>query len=48
MLVQFIIRMKIIDCHNFATMHSCAPSKNCMAISQFYILFMDYGRQVYY
>ncbi len=28
-------------------MHSCTPSKNGMAISWFYILLIDYGRQVY-
>ncbi len=32
----------------FATMHSCTPSNNCMAISRFYILLIDYWRQVYY
>ncbi len=37
-----------LDCHNFATMHSCTPSNNCMTISRFYILLIDYGRQVYY
>ncbi len=36
-----------IDCHDFATMHSCTPSKNCMAMNWFYILLIDYGRQVY-
>ena len=36
-----------IDCPNFATMHSCTPSKNCMAMIWFYILLIDYGRQVY-
>ncbi len=29
-------------------MHSYTPSNNCMAISRFYILLIDYGRQVYY
>ncbi len=37
-----------LDCHNFATMHSCTPSNNYMGISQFYLLLIDYGRQVYY
>ena len=36
-----------IDCHNFVTMHSCTPSKNCMAMVYCYILLIDYGRQVY-
>ena len=30
------------------TMHSCTPSKNCMAMIGFYILLIDCVRQVYY
>ena len=37
-----------LDCHNFATMHSCTQSKKCMAMIQLYILLIDCGRPVYY
>ena len=31
----------------YNSMHSCTPSKSCMAMIWFYILLIDYGRQVY-
>ena len=40
--------IELYDCFMLSTMHACIPSKNCMAIARFYILLIDYGRQVYY
>ena len=44
--IQFIYGVQ--ECIVSSSMHSCTPSKNCMAMIWFYILLIDCRRQVYY